>query len=40
MPCVVVRGGYNHGRTVESLDPAPDAILDSLGALANHLRGI
>ena len=40
MPCVVVRGGYNHGHPVESLDPAPDAIIDSLDALANHLRGV
>ncbi len=40
MPCVVVRGGYNHGRTVESLDPAPDAILDSLDDLAIHLRDV
>lgn len=30
IPSIVVRGGYNHGRSVESLDPAPDAILDSL----------
>lgn len=30
MPSVVVRGGYNHGRSVEELDPAPEAIVDSL----------
>ena len=30
MPSLVVRGGYNHGMPVESLDPAPEVILDSL----------
>jgi len=30
MPSIVVRGGYNHGNSVESLAPAPDAIIDSL----------
>lgn len=30
MPSLVVRGGYNHGRPVESRDPAPEVILDSL----------
>ncbi|MFM7052302.1 MAG: HAD-IA family hydrolase [Planctomycetota bacterium] len=30
MPSLVVRGGYNHGNPVETLDPAPDVILDSL----------
>ncbi|MCE2881724.1 MAG: phosphoglycolate phosphatase [Planctomycetaceae bacterium] len=33
MPSLVVRGGYNHGQPVESLDPAPDLILDSLEPL-------
>lgn len=43
MPSVVVRGGYNHGRAVETLDPAPDVILDSLetfpALLAARMRG-
>jgi hypothetical protein len=33
-----VRGGYNHGQPVESLDPAPDAILDSLEQFVSILR--
>jgi phosphoglycolate phosphatase len=42
MPSIVVRGGYNHGRPVETLDPAPDLILDSLApipALLSMLLG-
>jgi len=42
MPSLVVRGGYNHGRPVEELDPAPEVILDSLeplSALLAALRG-
>ena len=38
IPSIVVRGGYNHGNPVESLDPAPDVILDSLADFANLLR--
>ncbi|MDI9403603.1 MAG: HAD-IA family hydrolase [Limnohabitans sp.] len=30
IPSIVVRGGYNHGEPVETLDPAPDVILDDL----------
>ncbi|MFM7259895.1 MAG: phosphoglycolate phosphatase [bacterium] len=30
MPSIVVRGGYNHGRPVEELNPAPDVIVDTL----------
>jgi hypothetical protein len=33
MPSLVVRGGYNHGRAVETLDPPPDVILDSLAPI-------
>jgi len=33
-----VRGGYNHGNSVESLDPAPDLIIDSLAELPPLLR--
>lgn len=40
MPSLVVRGGYNHGRPVESLDPAPDLILDSLAPIPAMLRAI
>jgi phosphoglycolate phosphatase len=43
MPSIVVRGGYNHGRAVETLDPAPDVIVDSLAEfpalLAARMRG-
>jgi len=42
IPSIVVRGGYNHGRPVESLDPAPDAIVDTLAGyleLLQHCRG-
>jgi len=38
MPSIVVRGGYNHGNSVESLDPAPDLIIDSLAELPALLR--
>lgn len=38
MPSVVVRGGYNHGRPVETLDPAPDLIVGSLSELPRLLR--
>ena len=38
MPSIVVRGGYNHGNSVESLDPAPDLIIDSLAELPPLLR--
>ena len=38
MPSLVVRGGYNHGRPVEELDPAPDVILDSLAPIPAMLR--
>ncbi|MFM2164536.1 MAG: hypothetical protein RL325_973, partial [Planctomycetota bacterium] len=38
IPSLVVRGGYNHGQPVESLDPAPDAILDSLEQFVSILR--
>ncbi|MEY4822111.1 MAG: hypothetical protein RLY72_1763 [Planctomycetota bacterium] len=38
MPSIVVRGGYNHGNSVESLDPAPDAIIDSLAEFPALLR--
>jgi phosphoglycolate phosphatase len=38
IPSIVVRGGYNHGRPVESLDPAPDVILDSLDEFTSMLR--
>ena len=37
MPSIVVRGGYNHGNPVETLDPAADVILDSLAALPQLL---
>ncbi|MFN9078488.1 MAG: HAD-IA family hydrolase [bacterium] len=40
MPSLVVRGGYNHGRSVESLDPAPDVILDSLAPIPALLSAI
>jgi phosphoglycolate phosphatase len=30
MPSIVVRGGYNHGMSVESLDPAPEVIVDTM----------
>lgn len=30
MPSLVVRGGYNHGRPAEELDPRPEVILGSL----------
>jgi phosphoglycolate phosphatase len=40
MPSLVVRGGYNHGRPVEELDPAPDVILDSLAPIPAMLREI
>ena len=33
MPSLVVRGGYNHGRAVETLDPPPSVILDSLAPI-------
>lgn len=39
MPSVVVRGGYNHGRPVEELDPAPQAIIDTLVELRALLGG-
>jgi phosphoglycolate phosphatase len=38
IPSIVVRGGYNHGHSVESLDPAPDVILDSLADFTRLLR--
>ena len=38
IPSIVVRGGYNHGNPVESLDPAPDVILDSLADFTNLLQ--
>jgi phosphoglycolate phosphatase len=38
MPSLVVRGGYNHGRPVEELEPAPEVILDSLAPLPALLR--
>jgi phosphoglycolate phosphatase len=38
MPSLVVRGGYNHGRPVEELDPAPEVILESLGPIPALLR--
>lgn len=38
MPSLVVRGGYNHGRPVEELEPAPEVILDSLEPLPALLR--
>ena len=38
VPSIVVRGGYNHGNPVESLDPAPDVIIDSLADFAILLR--
>ena len=38
IPSIVVRGGYNHGKPVESLDPAPDVILDSLADFTILLR--
>ena len=38
IPSLVVHGGYNHGQPVESLDPAPDAILDSLEQFTGILR--
>lgn len=37
MPSIVVRGGYNHGNPIESLDPAPDVILDTLEPLPELL---
>jgi phosphoglycolate phosphatase-like HAD superfamily hydrolase len=40
MPSLVVRGGYNHGRPVESLDPAPEVILDSLAPIPALLSAI
>jgi len=40
MPSLVVRGGYNHGRPVESLDPAPDVILDSLAPIPGLLASV
>jgi len=39
IPSIVVRGGYNHGNPVERLDPAPDAIIDSLEDFIRLLRG-
>jgi len=38
IPSIVVRGGYNHGNPVETLDPAPDVILDTLSDFAPLLR--
>jgi phosphoglycolate phosphatase len=38
IPSIVGRGGYNHGHSVESLDPAPDVILDSLADFTRLLR--
>ena len=38
IPSIVVRGGYNHGRSVESLDPAPDVILDSMADFSKLLH--
>lgn len=38
IPSIVVRGGYNHGNSVESLDPAPDLIIDSLADFTKLLR--
>ena len=40
MPSLVVRGGYNHGRAVETLDPAPDVILDSLAPIPSLLASM
>lgn len=38
IPSIVVRGGYNHGKPVETLDPAPEVILDSLADFTTLLR--
>lgn len=38
MPSIVVRGGYNHGRPVEDLDPAPDVIVDTLAEFPELLH--
>jgi hypothetical protein len=35
-----VRGGYNHGRPVEELDPAPEVIVDTLLEFPALLRAI
>jgi len=40
MPSLVVRGGYNHGRPLEALDPPPDVILDSLVPIPTLLSSI
>ena len=40
MPSLVVRGGYNHGRPLEALDPPPDVILDSLVPILTLLSSI
>ena len=37
MPSLVVRGGYNHGRPVEELDPQPEAIVGSLAEVPQLL---
>jgi phosphoglycolate phosphatase len=40
IPSIVVRGGYNHGRPVEELDPAPEVIVDTLLEFPALLRAI
>ncbi|MDA0213846.1 MAG: HAD hydrolase-like protein [Planctomycetota bacterium] len=35
---IVVRGGYNHGKPVEELDPPPDAIVGHLGEVLAMYR--
>jgi phosphoglycolate phosphatase len=40
MPSIVVRGGYNHGQPVETLDPAPEVIVDTLTEFPALLRAV
>lgn len=40
MPSIVVRGGYNHGQAVETLDPAPEVIVDTLTEFPALLRAV